>query len=53
MDTQELIPSNIIKYAKSLGYVLTNEDCYDIMSTAVENETVQNAVNDYLDAYER
>ena len=40
-------------YAESLGYKLSNSDCYDIISTSYEGETVNDAVDDFLNAYER
>lgn len=40
-------------YAKSLGYELSDDDCAEIISTSYEGETVREAVNDFLDAYER
>lgn len=43
----------IKKYALSLGYVFTDEDCADLQLDSYEGETVEDAVNDFLDAYER
>jgi hypothetical protein len=40
-------------YASSLGYEFTDEDCADIIGTSYEGETVEHAVNDFLDAFER
>jgi len=40
-------------YAQSLGFTLSNRDCYDIISTSYEGETVVDAVDDFLNAYER
>jgi hypothetical protein len=40
-------------YASSLGYAFTDEDCADIIGTSYEGETVEHAVNDFLDAFER
>jgi hypothetical protein len=40
-------------YALNLGYELSDEDCTEIVSTSYEGETVKDAVNDFLDAYER
>jgi hypothetical protein len=40
-------------YALSLGYEFTDEDCADIIGTSYEGETVEHAVNDFLDAFER
>lgn len=43
----------IKSYSLALGYVLTDEDCADIIEDSYEGETVENAVNDFLNAYER
>jgi hypothetical protein len=40
-------------YASSLGYEFTDADCADIIGTSYEGETVEHAVNDFLDAFER
>lgn len=40
-------------YALFLGYVLSDEDCTEIISTSYKGETVKEAVNDFLNAYER
>jgi hypothetical protein len=40
-------------YAKGLGYMLSDDDCKDIIETSFKGETVEEAVNDYLNAYER
>ena len=40
-------------YAQSLGFTLSNRDCYDIITTSYEGETVNDAVDDFLNAYER
>lgn len=39
--------------AGHLGYELTDADCAEIISTSYEGETAKQAVNDFLDAYER
>jgi hypothetical protein len=41
------------QYSESIGYTLNDEDCEDIIQTSYIGETVEQAVNDYLDAYER
>jgi hypothetical protein len=41
------------EFALSLGYTLADEDCEEILSTTFEGETVEQAVNDFLNAYER
>jgi hypothetical protein len=41
------------EFALSLGYTLADEDCEEIISTSYEGETVQQAVNDFLNAFER
>lgn len=40
------------EYALSLGYELTTYDCAEIIETSYDGETVQEAVTDYLHAYE-
>jgi len=40
-------------YALVLGYEINDVDCQDIIETSFEGETVEDAVNDYLNAYER
>jgi len=40
-------------YAESIGFTLSNSDCFDIISTSYEGETVVDAVDDFLNAYER
>lgn len=43
----------IKKYALYLGYEFTDEDCDELRADTYEGETVKDAVNDFLDAYER
>jgi len=46
----------IIEYAAGLGYSLSLEDCHEIKHPArplPAGETLEQAVNDYLDAFER
>lgn len=43
----------IKNYALSLGYAFTNDDCQELLEGTFEGETLENAVNDYLNAYER
>ena len=43
----------IITYAASQGYVFTESDAREIIAASYPTETVEEAVNDYLDAYER
>ena len=40
-------------YAKRLRYELSEEDCAEIIATSYEGETASEAVNDYLNAFER
>ncbi len=40
-------------YALLLGYEFNDEDCKYIIDTSYEGETVEGAVNDFLDAFER
>jgi hypothetical protein len=40
------------EYASTLGYELSNYDCAEIIETSHEGETIQEAVKDYLHAYE-
>ena len=43
----------IIAYAKTLDYEFTYEDCEEIRQTSVfPDETMEDAVNDFLSAYE-
>lgn len=51
--SDELTVRGIISYAESLGYKLTEEDADHIIATSYPTETVEEAVNDYLDAFER
>lgn len=45
---------DIKKMADELGYDLTDEDCREIRQTSSDHrETVEQAVNDFLNAYER
>lgn len=48
----EFTIANIIAEADSRGYVLSYQDARDIMKTTYDNETVEDAVDDYLRAYE-
>lgn len=45
--------AGIITYAASQGYVFTVQDAAEIIAASYPTETVEEAVNDYLDAYER
>ncbi len=40
------------EYALKLGYTLSTYDCAEIIETSHDGETVQEAVTDYLRAYE-
>jgi hypothetical protein len=40
------------QYALTLGYELSNYDCVEIIETSQKGETIQEAVTDYLNAYE-
>ena len=51
--THDFTYDNLKAYSESLGYVLSDADCDEIIRTSHNGETVQEAVNDYLDAYER
>jgi len=48
---------DIIQCAKELGYTFDEATAQDVLDTKplwfTEDETVQQAVNDYLDAFER
>ena len=44
--------SEIKSYAKTLGYEFSDEDCGEIIRTAYAEESVSEAVHDFLDAYE-
>ena len=41
------------EFAKILGYTLSDDDCIEILETSYDGETCEQAVNDFLDAYER
>jgi len=43
---------DLISYAASIGYEFTVEDCEEIRATSYDGETVEDAVHDYLCAYE-
>jgi hypothetical protein len=43
----------LIEYAALLGYQLSENDCRAIIDTRRESETIEEAVNDFLDAFER
>ena len=45
--------AEIIAFAEHEGYTLTIEDCQAIMEGERDGETICEAVNDFLDAYER
>lgn len=45
--------SSLKDYAKRLGYELSDEDCAEIIETSYDGETASEAVNDFLDAFER
>lgn len=40
------------QYAHSLGYEFSDADCAEIISTTYESETVEQAVKDFINAYE-
>jgi hypothetical protein len=43
----------IIAFADDMGYTLTVEDCQAIREGERDGEIIREAVNDFLDAYER
>ena len=47
------IDDEIIAFADHEGYTLTVEDCQAIREGERDGETIREAVNDFLDAYER
>lgn len=49
----ELSNENIKAYAKSLGYDFDDESCEALRAESYKGETIEEAVNDYLNAYER
>ena len=51
--TEAFTYDNLKAYAKNLGYDFSDEDCDEIIRTSHNGETVSEAVNDFLDAYER
>ena len=46
-------PEDIKAIGKQLGYELNDEDCQEIIDTSYEGELVSEAVDDFLNAYER
>ena len=40
------------QYAHSLGYEFSDDDCAEIINTTYDGETVEQAVRDFIDAYE-
>jgi hypothetical protein len=44
---------SIKDHAKKLGYEFDDEDCQEILDTTYEGETVAEAVEDFLSAFER
>lgn len=48
-----MTPSEIKAYALTMGFEFDDYDCEEVISTSHEGETVAEAVNDFLDAYER
>lgn len=49
----EATDDEIIAFADDMGYTLTVEDCQAIREGGRDGETIREAVNDFLDAYER
>lgn len=45
--------TEIQEEAKKMGYVFSVEDCQELVKDSYEGETLSEALNDYLDAYER
>ena len=45
--------SEVKAYCAFLGYEFSNEDIADLRAESYMLETVEHAVNDYLNAYER
>ena len=45
--------NEIKAYALTMGFEFSDYDCEEIISTSHEGETVAEAVNDFLNAYER
>jgi len=43
---------SLIAHAASIGYDLSEEDCEEIRATSYDGETVADAIDDYLRAYE-
>ena len=40
-------------YALSKGYIFTNTDCEELKNDSFEGETLSEALEDYLSAFER
>ena len=40
-------------YALSKGYIFSDDDCQELINGAFEGETLREAINDYLSAFER
>ena len=49
----DITPCMLKDYANRLGYELSDEDCAEIIETSYEGETAKEAVNDFLNAFER
>jgi hypothetical protein len=40
-------------YAEKMGYTFLDEDCEHLRAESFKGETLKQAINDYLNAYER
>ena len=40
-------------YALSKGYIFSDDDCQELINGAFEGETLREAIDDYLSAFER
>lgn len=40
-------------YALSKGYIFNDDDCQELINGAFEGETLREAIDDYLSAFER
>lgn len=40
-------------YALSKGYIFNDEDCDEVKASSFDGETLREAIDDYLNAFER
>ena len=47
--TNDEIKKEVLK----MGYIFSDDDCEELRGSSFEGETIKEALNDYLSAYER